>query len=195
MLTESRRRLQRLGIEQPAGSPVVHIVLRIWWPQSKHVPSAYGVVVDKRCKIRASPLSYGIPINPPPKPRTVVSVARSDTCAGPARMPGCAPLLPRPRRGLRSQMVAHDGRMVPRAGEAVKREIRSRDDAAQGAPRSRGWQRRWVSQSLPCPSVLQLCGDPAEAHILERCAGQACPLSTRPAWATASLAPRLILLS
>ncbi len=76
---------------------------------------------EKR-EIPSTPLPNRIPIDPPTKLGTVVSVARSDTCAPRARTTRCAPRLPRPRRGLRSQVVAHDGGMMDRAGGAVKRE-------------------------------------------------------------------------
>ena len=96
----------------------------------------------KRLQRQSAAFPNRIPIHPPPQFGTVVSVARSDTRAGRARTTRCAPLLPRPRRGFRSHVAAHDWGMMGRAGGAVKREIRSRDDAAQGVPRSRGWQRR-----------------------------------------------------
>ncbi len=76
-----------------------------------------------------------IPIDPPAELRTVVSVARSDTCTHCAHATPCAPLLPRPRRGLRSQVVAHDSGMVDLPGGAVKPESafsRLTPHAAQG---------------------------------------------------------------
>ena len=138
-----------------------------------------------------------IPVHPPPKLGTVVSVARSDTRAGRARTARCAPLLPRPRRGLRSQVVAHDGGMVDLPGGAVKREMRkmrSCADAAQGAPRSRGWQRRCASARPRRPGVLQLCADrPRPRQAAERVGrdvhGQRCADAERCALSGAYVMP------
>jgi len=55
--------------------------------------------------------------------------------------------------------------MVDLPGGAVKREIRLRADADEGAPRSRGWQRLCASVRPRRPSVLQPCADRPRATL------------------------------
>ncbi len=95
-----------------------------------HAPGSQAVCIDidgrsipnQDEKISSTVFFNRIPIQPPAQFRTVVSVARSDTCGERAHTASCAPLLPRTGRGLRSQVVAHDSGIVDGAGGAVKSE-------------------------------------------------------------------------